>query len=152
MRITRKFEFDAGHRVHGHQGKCRHLHGHRYSALVTIHSLNLNELGMVLDFGDIKTIIGGWIDANWDHNLILFWEDPLARMLKNTQTTLTPSQRDGICAGKEPYIMQCNPTAENMAAELYYKIKPLLPTILTIPSIELFETPNCSATYFSGEG
>ena len=28
---TRRIEFDAAHRVMGHEGKCKHLHGHRYA-------------------------------------------------------------------------------------------------------------------------
>ena len=60
---TRKLEFDAAHRVMEHESKCRHLHGHRYVAEVTVATSELDGLGRVLDFGLLKTELGGWIDA-----------------------------------------------------------------------------------------
>ena len=36
MRITRRLEFDAGHRIPDHASQCRHLHGHRYALEVTL--------------------------------------------------------------------------------------------------------------------
>ena len=52
-----KIEFDAAHRVIGHQNKCRYLHGHRYVLEVTAVSNVLNSIGMVVDFGFLKTKI-----------------------------------------------------------------------------------------------
>ena len=52
--ITKKLEFDYGHRVLGHEGKCRHLHGHRGVAEVTVYAPSLDNLGRVVDFGAIK--------------------------------------------------------------------------------------------------
>jgi 6-pyruvoyltetrahydropterin/6-carboxytetrahydropterin synthase len=60
--ITRKLEFDAGHRIPNHNGQCRHLHGHRYCLEVTLRG-QVNETsgardeGMIMDFGDIKKIM-----------------------------------------------------------------------------------------------
>ena len=34
--ITRRLEFDAGHRIPHHDGQCRHLHGHRYAIELTV--------------------------------------------------------------------------------------------------------------------
>jgi hypothetical protein len=36
MRITRRLEFDAGHRIPDHASQCRHLHGHRYALEITL--------------------------------------------------------------------------------------------------------------------
>ena len=61
MLITRRLEFDAGHRIPQHQSQCRHLHGHRYALEITlsaevIHDEGASDDGMVMDFGEIKRI------------------------------------------------------------------------------------------------
>ena len=71
IRCARRFEFDAGHRVVGHLNKCQYIHGHRYVLEVIAESKQLDELGMVVDFGLLKKVIKSWIDENFDHTLIL---------------------------------------------------------------------------------
>ena len=44
MRITRRLEFDAGHRIPNHQSQCRHLHGHRYALEVTLVAVSYTHL------------------------------------------------------------------------------------------------------------
>ena len=61
MRITRRLEFDAGHRIPNHDSQCRHLHGHRYALEVTLSGNPINVPGasseaMVMDFSDVKAI------------------------------------------------------------------------------------------------
>src|SRR5712671_4355896 len=102
---TRRFEFDAAHRVLGHKGNCRHLHGHRYSVEVTISVNELDALGMVIDFADLKELVGGWINKYLDHNILL-----------NTDDLVLPHL---IHEERRPYLMGCNPTAENIAREIY---------------------------------
>lgn len=135
--ITRKLEFDAGHRVLHHEGKCRHGHGHRYTAEVEVSAQKLDDLGRVVDFGVIKEKVGKWIDDEWDHNMILNPEDPLA----------APEHVDLI--GRKPFIMPEgyeNPTAENIAAVLFVVAEGLLKDSgLLVESITIHETPNCSA-------
>ena len=132
--ITRKLEFDAGHRILGHEGKCRFLHGHRYSAEITVEAHELDSVGRVIDFGIIKTIVGKWIDENWDHNLLLNSKDPQRYHLETTEERL-------------PYIMSCNPTAENIARELFKMAVLLLPSHLQVVQVRIWETPNCYADY-----
>ena len=132
---TRVLEFDAGHRVLGHGGRCRFLHGHRYKVEVTIQTPALDALGMVIDFGIVKERVGGWIDQYWDHNLLLHPGDPLLRCT------------DAVDAfgGRDPYIMpNGNPTAENLATVLCNVAAQLLPEF-TIMVVKLWETPNCFA-------
>ena len=67
MRITRRLEFDAGHRIPDHASQCRHLHGHRYALEVTlsgeiIKADGLAVNGMVMDFADVKRIASAHID------------------------------------------------------------------------------------------
>lgn len=134
---TRSFGFDAGHRIVGHESKCANLHGHRYTAEVTCKAPSLDHLGRVIDFGCIKEIIGAWIDEHWDHNMILFGDDPLLNM-----GTFT------MFGKKRPYVMQDNPTAECMAIHLWYVASNLLKKkSIEVVKVRLWETPNCYAEF-----
>lgn len=139
IKMTRRLEFDAGHRVVGHQGKCRHLHGHRYVVEVTCTAPALDELGMVIDFGLIKSYLGGWLDGAWDHGMILWAEDPLA--------SIWHTLPDVHKMFRLPY----NPTAENLAKYLAEVVWPQLGMTeaddLQLVSIRVGETPNCWAEW-----
>lgn len=133
IECTRRIEFDAGHRVVGHDKKCQYLHGHRYVLEVTIASAKLNDLGMVIDFGLLKTIIKDWIDENFDHTLILHKSDAeLGAQIENW-------------TGQKVYYMELNPTSENIALHLKNDIIPTLfsDPIYKITKLKLYETPNC---------
>lgn len=131
--ITRRLEFDAGHRVWGHEGKCNNLHGHRYAVEITVEADRLDSLGRVIDFGVIKSRVGGWIDQFWDHQMLLNSGDPMCDvMFANGQTFFAFPAR--------------NPTAENIARELFARAERLLPE-MTIKRVVCWETPNCSASY-----
>ncbi|EER22473.1 queuosine biosynthesis protein QueD [Rickettsia tamurae subsp. buchneri] len=56
IKCTRRIEFDAGHRIIGHQNKCQFLHGHRYVLEITIATNETDKLGMIIDFGLIKDL------------------------------------------------------------------------------------------------
>lgn len=134
VRCARRIEFDAGHRVIGHQYKCRFLHGHRYALEVMIESEILNDLGMVIDFGQIKSAVKGWIDDNFDHNLILHQDD------------CELGARIASWTGQKIYYLSENPTAENIALHLKRDIIPQLLMIdrsFQMIKLKLFETPNC---------
>ncbi len=137
-RISRRFEFDAGHRVWGHEGKCRYLHGHRYSVILTVQSVELDSLGRVIDFSAIKGIVGSWIDENLDHNFLSHPSDPileLSSFWKNPE--------------KRPFVMpNGNPTAENIAEMLYRKSVELLEgRPFFVVKVRVYETPNCYAEF-----
>jgi 6-pyruvoyltetrahydropterin/6-carboxytetrahydropterin synthase len=133
IRCTRKIEFDAGHRVVGHQNKCQFLHGHRYVLEVTAESDTTDSLGMVADFGQMKFIVKNWIDDNFDHSLILHQDD---REIGDKISDWT---------GQKIYYLDRNPTAENIALHLKLDILPKLFTssFFVIIKLKLFETPNC---------
>lgn len=149
--VTRRFEFDAAHRVLGHEGKCRHLHGHRYAALVTARAEALDNLGRVVDFGVLKSLLGTWIDAHLDHNILLHPDDPLACLWRQ----LSCGDRGDLLpvfGGRKPYFMTArgNPTAENIAQLLYDVASDLLGeagTGLQVVRVRVYETPNCYADY-----
>jgi len=132
---TRRIEFDAAHRVVGHEGKCKNLHGHRYALEATFATRTLDKLGRVVDFAVIKKLLGKWIDDNWDHTTILFDKDkPLGKAI----TGIT---------GQKIFYMSANPTAENMADYILHTVCSDLFGDMPIECvrIRLYETPNCYA-------
>lgn len=130
---TRRIEFDAAHRVMQHEGKCKHLHGHRYALEATFVGDGLDALGRVVDFGVIKEKLGTWIDTNWDHATILFDQDKVLGSAIEAHT------------GQRIFYLAQNPTAENMAEYVFAVICPQLFKGLGISCthVRLFETPNC---------
>jgi 6-pyruvoyltetrahydropterin/6-carboxytetrahydropterin synthase len=135
LSCTRRIEFDAAHRVIGHGGKCRYLHGHRYIVEATFIAPNLSDIDLIVDFSVIKEKLGGWIDQNWDHNTILNIEDKEIGDMISSHTN------------QKIYYLDQNPTAEIMAHYLLNKICPkLFSTVgLRCIKIRLYETPNCYA-------
>jgi 6-pyruvoyltetrahydropterin/6-carboxytetrahydropterin synthase len=148
---ARLFHFDYAHRVLNHESKCKHLHGHRGVAEVTVYAPSLDPLGRVIDFGRLKEVVGKWIDDNWDHNIILNDGDPLIDGLL-LSGGYTKADRDRhllrIFGGKHPYSMAGNPTAENLARTLYKVAEErLAPLGIKVVSVKFWETPNCFAIY-----
>lgn len=146
-RVTQAFSFDAGHRIVGHTGKCLFLHGHSYQAIITMEGVEndvLDRLGMVIDFGKSKKIIKGWIDGNWDHNMILNSLDPIFDFGLYHQNVI-------FGLGKRPYVMyEMNPTAENMAQILFDILNDLLRPLETkVVSVQIRETDKCWAQFTS---
>jgi len=135
---TRRIQFCAGHRVHGHESKCSNLHGHNYVAFITAEATDLDEVGRVIDFSVLKSEVGGWIDDYWDHGMILKETDPALAAVKATPSCANGSQK--------LYVMRENPTAENMAAHLLSVAGPLLHRFGVAPTkVVLWETENCYA-------
>ena len=135
LSCTRKIEFDAAHRVIGHGGKCRYLHGHRYVIEATFVAQNLSDIDLIIDFSLIKDRLGGWIDQNWDHNAILSIKDVAIGDLISAHTN------------QKIYYLNQNPTAEIMALYLLHEICPRIfhEVGLQCVKIRLYETPNCYA-------
>ena len=134
--ITRKLEFDAGHRVMNHESKCATLHGHRYVVEVEATAPELDNIGRVIDFSVLKQKIGTWLDDEWDHNVILYTKD-----------IETVNACQSIPRKKDPWIAPFNPTAENMARYLLEQVCPVLlkDTGVTVTKVKIWETPNCFA-------
>jgi len=137
---TRRIQFCAGHRVYGHENKCSNIHGHNYVLLATAVGSHLDNIGRVIDFSVIKEKLGGWIDTKWDHGFLVFEKDtPCREMLGRIKNSSGGDTKE--------YIMEENPTAENMAKHLIIEICPHLfrNTGIKISKIVLWETENCYA-------
>jgi len=151
IRVQRRFTFAYGHRVAGHESKCRSLHGHNAVVVVTAvpdTSLdNLDNLGRVVDFSVLKSKIGKWIDDNWDHAMILWKEDDAARSAMSMFDRVEREKTESIGWASKVYGLPSSPTAENMAAYLLAKCKELMAgSGARVIRIRVEETENCSAT------
>jgi 6-pyruvoyltetrahydropterin/6-carboxytetrahydropterin synthase len=132
FRVTREIEFCYGHRLLNYEGKCRYLHGHNGKAVITIEGDDLDHRGMLVDFSDIKTAVSTWIDDNLDHRMLLHRDDPFVPILQEK--------------GEPLYLLDRNPTAENIA-RLIYEQSLQLQLPVPIVEVRLWETPKCFATY-----
>jgi 6-pyruvoyltetrahydropterin/6-carboxytetrahydropterin synthase len=130
FRVTREIDFCYGHRLLNYDGKCKYLHGHNGRAVIDIEAPKLDARGMVFDFSDIKKVVSRWIDENLDHRMILHRDDPARAMLEQL--------------GEPMYLIDTNPTAENIAKLIFDYTK-----AQGFPIVEcrLWETPRCFATY-----
>jgi 6-pyruvoyltetrahydropterin/6-carboxytetrahydropterin synthase len=67
--IFKDFTFSAAHAIRGHTRGCQNLHGHNYRVRVHLRAERLDELGMVLDFADLKEMMQE-ILGPFDHRVI----------------------------------------------------------------------------------
>lgn len=130
VRVSLRFCY--GHRIAGHDGPCRHLHGHNARVEVECEGA-LDARGMVVDFATIKRTMNDWIDAHWDHRMILQADDPLLEVLG--------------AQGEPVYVLDGPPTAENLAAHLFDVAEQ---AGLPVAAIRFWETDH-SLAVFAGE-
>ncbi|HEY0557579.1 MAG TPA: 6-carboxytetrahydropterin synthase QueD [Thermoanaerobaculia bacterium] len=67
--IFKDFTFAAAHAIRGHTRGCQNLHGHNYRVRVHLAAGELDALGMVLDFSDLKAMMQE-IVGPFDHRVI----------------------------------------------------------------------------------
>jgi len=142
LTITRKLEFDAGHRIPDHNSQCRNLHGHRYTLEITLTGQVVDhdgqaDNGMIMDFSDVKALAKDNLVDLWDHAFLVYEKDVKVRefleSLPNHKTV----------------VLNRVPTVENLAKIAFDILKTVYQdrysTGLSLSKIKLFETPNCWA-------
>ena len=134
LTCTRRIQFCAGHRVMGHENKCSNLHGHNWVAEITARAMvGLDKVGRVVDFSVLKQRYGDWIDAAWDHGMILHAADQWFNLLSSPQVPFT-----------KLFAFDRNPTSENLAEHLLRLGPELMQgTAVEIVHVRLYETENC---------
>lgn len=130
FRVTKQIEFCYGHRLLDYRGPCQHLHGHNGRVEIDLEAEALDARGMVVDFSDIRRVIKSWIDETLDHRMLLHRADPLVPVLRER--------------GELFYVMEENPTAENIAKLIYRQARA---QGLPVCEVRLWETPTSCATY-----
>ena len=128
--VIKEIHFSYGHRLVGHAGKCRHVHGHNGRVQIEVAAEKLDKLGMVIDFSEISRTVGKWIDENFDHVLILWEKDPLVSLLKKQ--------------GEKMLVVPENPTAEFLARRIFEEAQKMK---LPIAKVTLWETQDSCGTY-----
>lgn len=130
MKVSKEFRFESAHRLSNYEGKCKRIHGHNYRGIVTAYSAELDDKGMVIDFGEIKDAVKKIIVEVFDHKLILQEGDELNQKIAEV-----------LPAGDVVWVSY-NPTAENMA---YYFLESLRGAIPQIVQVEIYETDDSCA-------
>lgn len=130
FKVTKQIEFCYGHRLLNYDGMCKHLHGHNGLLEIVVSTESLDSRGMVIDFGDIKDVVKGWVDTNIDHRMILSKDDPILNLLQDLNESV--------------YVMDENPTAENIAKHIHEEAQK---AGLNILETRLWETPSSYASY-----
>lgn len=117
-----KVDFEAAHRVVGYPGKCNRMHGHNWTIDVTVVGTELNELGFLVDFKDLKAAIDELVISQLDHYYL--------------------NELDAF--------KTMNPTAENMARFIYQELKKsdLFATTVTLKSVRVWESPKSAVLYY----
>lgn len=74
--ITKRFTFDAAHKLEHHDGKCSQMHGHTYTLEITVEGVPLPvapgfpKSGMIVDFGDLKQLVVDHLLSKIDHTVL----------------------------------------------------------------------------------
>jgi 6-pyruvoyltetrahydropterin/6-carboxytetrahydropterin synthase len=148
MRITRRLEFDAGHRIPHHDSQCRHLHGHRYAIEVTVSGDIIAtdsdpEQGMVADFAGVKSIVQQHIVAPWDHAFLAYANDTVVIEFLHS------------LGDHRTVTFDAPPTAEHLALSAFRKLvaafAQVYGTRLSLEQVRIYETPNCWADALRGD-
>lgn len=128
--VTKRYEWDMGHRLPSHNGKCRRLHGHRYVAEIDVTGDVQARSGMVIDFYLFKTILDDTI-GQWDHKTMLFHTDPMWHSL----VAIAHTEPENYGCFPVPFI----PTAENIAREI---MRMLSTRNWKVTRVRVYETPS----------
>jgi 6-pyruvoyltetrahydropterin/6-carboxytetrahydropterin synthase len=139
MQITRRLEFDAGHRIPNHASQCRHLHGHRYAIEITlsgemIAAEGASEQGMVMDYSEVKRIAKEQLVDAWDHAFLVYRGDHTVLDFLN-----------GLPEHKT-VILDAPPTAEYLAMLAFRLLngayRDTYGNHLQLERVRIYETPN----------
>lgn len=136
IRLTKSFNFETAHALHGYDGKCKNIHGHSYKLYVTVKgtpSTDPNDVkqGMVMDFGDLKSIVKSKIVDRFDHAILLNINTPHKSLGEKLQAE-----------GHKVIFTDYQPSCENMILEMVDEIRFLLPGNIQLVSLRLHETEN----------
>jgi 6-pyruvoyltetrahydropterin/6-carboxytetrahydropterin synthase len=117
--ISVEKHFDAAHYLRGYNGKCENLHGHRYTVVVKVSALKLNDIGLAYDFTDLKAHLDKILER-YDHT----------------------------CLNDVKPFDKINPSAENIATTIYNELKKKLSKDdVKLTSVAAWETPQQGVEY-----
>jgi 6-pyruvoyltetrahydropterin/6-carboxytetrahydropterin synthase len=116
--ISVETHFHASHQLRFPNGEKEPIHFHNWSVTADVSSAKLDNMGIVMDFEELKGIIDN-IVVSFNNNKV-----------------------EGI-----DYFQKNNPSAENVAKYIYDKLEPQLPEGVILSSIKVTEEPGCMAKF-----
>lgn len=128
------------HALYGYDGPCKNIHGHTYHLSVTLLGQPIQnsadvKLGMVIDFSDLKKIVNEQILDTYDHALVINKEAPYSKnelLFKEFEKVI---------------LVDYQPTCENLLLHYVQLIQQALPSVYTLVSVRLEETPTSYAEW-----
>ena len=132
MKLKTEFDFDSAHRLVGHKGLCSNLHGHMWHVELEIEGGELDEIGILWDFGDRKLL-----EKMFDHKTILKYCPENADI---------GNAIERICGKDSVVWLENNPTAEHLCTFILNHLKRITPTLKF--KIKIYESPK---SYAEGE-
>ena len=119
-KITVSGSFSAAHFLRNYKGKCENLHGHNWKVFVEMEGSKLDDTGLLIDFGIVKTELKAVLEL-LDHKLI------------NEEVETFEAE---------------NPSAENIARYIFEMMKgAVIHPHARMKSVTVFETETNSCTY-----
>ena len=145
VRVTKQFKFETGHAIYGYDGLCKNVHGHSFKLDVTIIGqpiIDPNHVknGMVIDFGDLKTIVNQEIVQPFDHATVLNVNSPHKEIADEMESR-----------GHKILRVDYQPTSEMMILDFAVKIEDKLPNHLKLYSLKLRETETAFAEWYADD-
>lgn len=145
IRITKQFTFETAHALYGYDGKCQNVHGHSYSLDVTVIGEPITDssdvkCGMVLDFGDLKTIVKSEVVDRVDHAILLNKNTPHIELAEYLNSS-----------GHNVVLVDYQPTSENMISDFAQRISRKLPPTTHLFSLKLRETGTAFAEWYASD-
>jgi 6-pyruvoyltetrahydropterin/6-carboxytetrahydropterin synthase len=118
--VTIEETFAAGHALRNYRGKCENVHGHNYRCQVMVEGAELDDIGLLVDFVELKKTVHAVLDR-LDHQWL----------------------------NEFPPFDVLNPSAENMARYIYDEVAAgLKPRAgVKVGWVKLWETDTASAVY-----
>lgn len=145
IRLTKEFSFESAHALWGYDGKCREIHGHSYRLFVTIKGEPISDeqnpkLGMVMDFGELKSIVAREITDRLDHSFVMRRTEQAEALAEAMGSQFT-----------NVVLVDYQPTCENMLIDFAARLKAALPKSITLHSLRLHETATSYAEWYCDE-
>ncbi len=115
-----EMSFSSAHALRGYQGKCENTHGHNYRVEVYVRGNRLNNIGLLVDFKDLKAATRKVVDY-LDH--------------KNINEL-------------PPFDVEVNPSAEEMAVFFLQEVgRQVNDDRVQVYKVRVWETDTCAATF-----
>tara|TARA_B100000575_G_C22876515_1_gene511093 strand:+ start:126 stop:575 length:450 start_codon:yes stop_codon:yes gene_type:complete len=145
VRVTKQFKFETGHAIYGYDGLCKNVHGHSFKLDVTIIGQPIKDPdhvknGMVIDFGDLKTIVNKEIVEPFDHATVLNVKSPHREIAHEMESR-----------GHKILRVSYQPTCEMMIIDFALKLEAKLPNHLKLYSLKLRETETAFAEWYADD-